>query len=185
MTMNVNKKMVARLMAVALAATTWGAMASSAAVTMTGKVTDSTCALTSDSQNVAVNLGEPSVVDFTGQAPGYAATSAGFNLNLEGCAGRTDLAVWASGAQTESSLLNSIRNTADTDPASGVAMQVFHNSSDTAMNPNGDRDSAIALTVPDSATHELNFTAKMVKVAATDPTPGNVKGNVTINVAYP
>ncbi len=189
MTMNVNKKLVARLMAIALTTTTWGAMAASASVEMTGQVIDTTCALAPGSDSVSVDLGAPSVGDFDGQAAGYAASSAGFNLNLTNCSGVTDLAIWASDAQTEPALVNSIKNTANSGAATGVAMQIFHNSDTTAagaMNPNSDASNALALTVADQSTHELNFTAKMVKIAAlTTPTPGNVKGNVTINIGYP
>ncbi|WP_368758796.1 fimbrial protein [Klebsiella oxytoca] len=185
MTMKVNKRMAARLTAAALALASYGTLAASASVEMTGEVVDSTCALAPSSQSVSVDLGRPSVGDFTGQPAGYAATSSSFNLQLEGCSGITGLQVWASGAQTEPGLTNAIKNTA-TSGATGVAMQIFHNSNTSvALNPNADATSALSLTVPDTATHQLDFTAKMVKIAAAQtPTAGPVEGHVTLNVGY-
>jgi type 1 fimbria pilin len=184
--MIVNKKPVAHLMALALAATCWGAVASTANVTMTGEVTSATCTLTQASESVAVDLGRPSVADFADRAAGYAASTAGFNLDLTNCSGISELAVWASGAQLEQGLTNAIANTA-TSGATGVAMQIFHNSAlNTAMDPNTDYSNSLTLGVADSANHRLSFTAKMVKVAADqEVTAGPVRGNVTLNVAYP
>lgn len=186
MTMNVNKKLVARLMAVVLATTTWGAMAATSDITMTGKVTDATCTLNSESQNVAVDLGTASTQDFTGQLPGYAATTAAFNLVLEGCGDTNTLKVWASGATPEPGLTHAIKNT-HTGGATGVALQVFrtHGGATTLMNPNSDAASGYTYDITGNTSPSLPFVAKMVKVAATNPTAGDVKGTVTINVAYP
>lgn len=187
MKMNVNKKLAAQLMAMAMAATSWGAMAASANVEMNGEVIQTTCTLASTSENIVVDLGRPSTGDFAGREAGYAASSGSFNVDLTGCAGVTGLTVWASGAQPETGLSNAIANTL-TAGATGVAMQIFSNldgHNNTLMNPNADASSALALTVPDSDTHRLPFTAKMVKVASATPvTAGLVQGHVTMNVGY-
>lgn len=187
MTMNVNKKLAAQVMAVAMAAASWGAMAAAANVEMNGEVIQTTCTLDSTSENIVVDLGRPSTGDFAGRAAGYSASEGSFNVGLTGCEGVTGLTVWASGAQPEPGLANSIRNTL-TSGATGVAMQLFSNldgHADTLMNPNSDASSALALTVPDSDTHTLPFTAKMVKVATDTPvTAGLVQGHVTLNVGY-
>lgn len=187
MTMNVNKKMAARLTAMALALASCGAMAATANVTMTGEVRDSTCTLAPSSQNVAVDLGTVSTQDFVGQTAGYAASTAGFSLNLENCGDLSALEVWASDADAETGLTNAIRNTHGAGGATGVALQVFKAGATTAMNPNGSRTSdAIVYDITGNANPQLDYTAKMVKVAsAQDATAGLVKGTVTLNVAYP
>lgn len=187
MTMNVNKKLAAHVVAMAMAAASWGAMAASANVELNGEVIQTTCTLDSTSENIVVDLGRPSTGDFAGREAGYAASSGSFNVGLTGCEGVTGLTVWASGAQPETGLNNAIRNSLTTG-ATGVAMQVFSNMdghNNTLMNPNADASSALAVTVPDSDTHTLPFTAKMVKVASDTPvTAGLVQGHVTLNVGY-
>lgn len=187
MTMNVKRKLATGLSAAALAMVGFGAIAATSNVTMTGIVRDSTCTLSSSSQNVAVDLGTVSTQDFVGQSSGYAASTGGFSLNLENCGDLSSLEVWASDSETEPNLTNSIKNTHGTGGATGVALQVFKAGATTAMNPRGNRTSdAITYDITGNANPQLDYTAKMVKIAtATNVTAGNVKGTVTMNVAYP
>lgn len=187
MTMNVKRKLATGLSAAALAMVGFGAIAATSNVTMTGLVRDSTCTLVSDSQIVSVDLGTVSTQDFVGQSSGYAASTAGFSLNLENCGDHTSLEVWASDSESEPNLANSIKNTYGTGGATGVALQVFKAGATTAMNPRGSRtNGAITYDITGNASPQLDFTAKMVKIAtATDVTAGHVKGTVTMNVDYP
>lgn len=187
MTMNINKKLAARLAAVALVSTTWGAMAATSAVTMTGTVQQASCTLASGSSSVAVDLGTVTTGDFVGQAAGYAVSTAGFNLDLESCDGIDTLRVWASEGDLEPGMTNAIRNSHGEGGATGVATQIFYGNRDNAMNPSSDASGdAIIVDITDNVAPSLPFTAKMVKVGGSGVTPdaGGVKGTVTLNVAY-
>lgn len=159
--------------------------ADSGTITFTGKVIGQTCNVNGGTNNFTITLPVVNKADL--QAANSTAGNTAFQLALTGCPTTPTVTV---GAKFYASVSNvdtnqDLKNTAATNPASNVAVQLL-DASNTAINV---ATTAAAATNTNSGTAlsggaaTLNYSAQYVSVAGTAG-QGNVQAQVTYQITY-
>ncbi|EGS5084026.1 fimbrial protein YehD, partial [Escherichia coli] len=149
-------------------------------LTITGKVTGTTCQFLSGSENTTISMSEIGRDQFENVEVGSPVTTYSNTTSLPlkiKCTGGKEPRITFSSTQFEGTDSNIIRNTGD---ASGVGFAVFlGKGTDSSNRISG--NSPIKLTPATNGEHELHFTAQYAKTAV-DVGTGEVSSAITMTV---
>ncbi|MEC5317766.1 type 1 fimbrial major subunit FimA [Brenneria populi subsp. brevivirga] len=149
-----------------------------------GEIVNAACAVSTNSADQTVNLGQYRTANFT--AAGSYSSKVPFTIKLEDCdtTVSTTAAVAFNGSAdaTDSTVLTTSNNTSGgAGAASGVGIEIS-DSKGTVLTPNGSTFSA-AQTLVNGNGNTLNFTARYKSTQAT-VTPGQADADATFTMQY-
>ncbi|HFZ8995705.1 TPA: fimbrial protein [Citrobacter freundii] len=154
---------------------------SGGSVHFTGSVVDAACAVSQDSVDQTVTLGQVRLAAFGDTpAPGVAAgQKVPFNITLSDCdtSVSSQASITFNGNQAEGQA-GVLDNTAGVGSAQGIGIQIYDN--DGSALPLGQASKGTTLI---DGTNTLNFSADYITTAST-VTAGNVDTTATFNVTY-
>ncbi|EEJ3293176.1 TPA: fimbrial protein [Salmonella enterica] len=167
-------------------------------INFTGSVIDAPCSIAPDSRNINVDLGQ--VTKKSLASTGSTSDLVPVTINLTGCSfddgqggtGGSTTAIskvgvefsTSAGSNSNTDSKGEITNTATSNPATNVAVQLLKGDGVNPVNLNTAPTTNDATSlVTDSATNKLNFYAHMI-ATGTGVTPGNVSAQVTYKLKY-
>ncbi|WP_039987498.1 fimbrial protein [Vibrio owensii] len=185
-----NKRLSVLSVATLIALASSNAFAANGKITFNGKVVAASCDVATASQTMAVAL--PSVADSAlGTTKGETAGHTSFTISLENCESQTatqeKVRVAFSGT-ADANEIYVLQNTAATNAATGVGLQLFQPDGVTQIDinngPNKDKEFTIPAEGAGAKSYDLNYVVAYTNTAGAAVKAGNVEAIANYSIEY-